>query len=84
MKMVNWMDKQNFARRPIVLQIDNWGKEGIPQRNQIVIQNPVASCFKVTNGKYMAIVTIDELGVEIKAFDKDGNEERLTTKKLSL
>lgn len=78
------MDGQKFERRPIVLQIDSWKKDNSPERSKIIVPAPIASTFRVTNGKYMAIITIDELGVEVRAFDKAGNEEKFITKKLSL
>lgn len=79
------IDNQNFKNRPIVIQVDSWeaGEMGDePKRHKIIITDPIASSFKVTNGKYVAIVTIDELGIEVKAFDKEGNEEKFITRKL--
>lgn len=78
------VDGQKFERRPVVLEVDAWGEDGEPKRHRIVVPNMIASTFKVTNGKFSALFTIDELGVELKAFDRDGNEERFVSKKLKI
>jgi len=73
---------EQLAKRMLVFQIDNWADSGQPQRNKLIVPNPIASSFKVTNGKFIAQVTVDELGVEVKCFDRDGREERWASKKL--
>lgn len=75
---------QGYERRPLIFIVESFNSTHDPEQNKIIVQSPIAGSFKVTNGKFLAVVTINELGVEVKAFDSQGNEERLSTKKLSL
>lgn len=71
-------------RKPLMFQIDSFNSDkNKVERNKILISNPLAGSFKVSNGKFLCGVTINELGVEVRCYDKFGKMEKLKTKDIS-
>ena len=72
-----------MIRRPLVFEIEKVNKEGI-QKEIIVVENPLAGSFKVSNGKITAFVYMNEDNIDIFVKDKEGNIKRFKTEKVSV
>lgn len=74
---------QETKRRPLMFQIDSFNDEKKEiERRQLVIEGPIGGSFKVSDGRIQAEITINALGIEVKATNTLGHEETIYTKKV--
>ena len=65
-------------RKPIVFQIDSLMKD-VPERKKIIVSNPIAGAFKVTNGDFLCEMSLTQSGVLLTVKNKKGQIEKFST-----
>ncbi len=71
---------RTFERRPLVFEIDSYDKARQEiKKHKMLIPAPIGGSFKVSNGKFLCDITINEAGVMIKTIDQYGRVKVLST-----
>lgn len=74
---------QETKRRPFMFQLDSFNEEKRElERRQIMVDGPIGGTFKVSDGRITAEITINALGIEVKATNSLGQEETIYTRKV--
>jgi hypothetical protein len=80
--MVNQMSGLNgrTERRPFLIEVDSYNSASQRiKKHKFLIPGPIGGSFKVSNGKILADITINELGVIIKTIDESGKIKIIST-----
>lgn len=71
---------RKVERRPFLIEVDSYNRASQEiKKNKFLIPGPIGGSFKVSNGKILADITINEAGVIVKTIDENGRVKVIST-----
>lgn len=71
-----------LSRRPLMFIVDSLHDKRGVERRKIMVENPLAGTFRVSDGRLTADITISEIGIEVNAINEKGVVETIYTKRV--